>query len=55
MVKHEGLIFWGYNLPNKLISFTCIKCKGKFKSGNFCKSRKDTYLCLSCAKKITNK
>ena len=55
MVKHEGLIFWRYDLPNKRITFNCIKCKDEFKSGNFCKSRKDTYLCLGCAIKLTKK
>lgn len=49
MVKHEGLIFWRYDLVNKRMSFKCIKCKEKFMSAHYCKSRKDTYLCLECA------
>ena len=48
MVKYDKLVFWRYEIPHKRISFICIKCKDKFKSGNFFKSRKDTYLCLNC-------
>lgn len=52
MIKYNELIFWRYDLPNKRISFNCIKCKGKFMSSSFCKSRKKTYLCLSCEHKL---
>lgn len=52
MVKYDKLIFWRYDLPNKRITFKCIKCKETFKSSSFCKSKKDTYLCLNCAIKL---